>query len=250
MLRIGDAQIPWTPLLEVAQVMQRAMSLLVSIGRVTTPRTRVPDVVATVGDELGRRQVGGGCDPFTRVGAILSGTGHRVGLLAHRLDPDYTVHAWRGKPGILAIVSKKTGLKDNIALAGIPQTNGSRVADGYIPDCDATVAERLLDAGAEIVGKLNMDAFALSPTGETSAFGYARNPHNPDHSPGGSSGGSGAAVANGDVDIVLGVDEGGSGRIPAAWCGIASIKATHGLVPAFGLTYSFPNSVVDSPNTS
>ena len=105
MLRIGDAQIPWTPLLEVAQVMQRAMSLLVSIGRVTTPRTRVPDVVATVGDELGRRQVGGGCDPFTRVGAILSGTGHRVGLLAHRLDPDYTVHAWRGKPGILAIVS-------------------------------------------------------------------------------------------------------------------------------------------------
>ena len=99
------------------------------------------------------------------------------------------------------------------------------------------MAERLLDAGAEIVGKLNMDAFALSPTGETSAFGYARNPHNPDHSPGGSSGGSGAAVANGDVDIALGVDEGGSGRIPAAWCGIASIKATHGLVPAFGLTY-------------
>ena len=109
MLRIGDAQIPWTPLLEVAQVMQRAMSLLVSIGRVTTPRTRVPDVVATVGDELGRRQVGGGCDPFTRVGAILSGTGHRVGLLAHSLDPDYTVHAWRGKPGILAIVSNLRG---------------------------------------------------------------------------------------------------------------------------------------------
>ena len=127
MLRIGDAQIPWTPLLEVAQVMQRAMSLLVSIGRVTTPRTRVPDVVATVGDELGRRQVGGGCDPFTRVGAILSGTGHRVGLLAHSLDPDYTVHAWRGKPGILAIVSdnaKNTFIASDLVVIHDPQPAG------------------------------------------------------------------------------------------------------------------------------
>ena len=135
------------------------------------------------------------------------------------------------------LVGKKIGLKDNIAVAGIPLTNGSRLAAGYVPDYDATVVERLLDAGAEIVGKLNMDSFALSPSAETSEFGYARNPRNPDHSPGGSSGGSGAAVANGDVDIALGVDEGGSGRIPAAWCGITSIKATHGLVPSFGLTY-------------
>ena len=135
------------------------------------------------------------------------------------------------------LAGKKVGLKDNIAVAGIPLTNGSRLAAGYVPDCDASVVERLLDAGAEIVGKLNMDSFALSPSAETSEFGYARNPRNPDHSPGGSSGGSGAAVANGDVDIALGVDEGGSGRIPAAWCGITSIKATHGLVPSFGLTY-------------
>lgn len=137
--------------------------------------------------------------------------------------------------GMLA--GKKVGLKDNIAVAGIPLTNGSRLADGYIPDCDAIVVERLLDAGADIVGKLNMENFAMSPSGETSAFGCIRNPHNPDHSAGGSSGGSGAAVASGDVDIALGVDQGGSGRIPASWCGIASIKATHGLVPTFGLTY-------------
>ena len=135
------------------------------------------------------------------------------------------------------LAGKKIGLKDNIAVAGVPLTNGSRLTEGYVPDCDATVVERLLDAGAEIVGKLNMDSFALSPSAATSEFGYARNPRNPEHSPGGSSGGSGAAVANNDVDIALGVDEGGSGRIPAAWCGITSIKATHGLVPSFGLTY-------------
>lgn len=132
---------------------------------------------------------------------------------------------------------KKVGLKDNIRLAGIPMTNASHLINGYVPDIDATVAERLLDAGATIVGKLNMDDFAFAGTGETSAYGCPRNPKNPEYSAGGSSGGSGAAVAAGEVDIALGVDEGGSGRIPASWCGVSSIKATHGLVPTFGLTY-------------
>ena len=135
------------------------------------------------------------------------------------------------------LAGKTIGLKDNIRLAGVPMTNASHLLPGYVPSLDATVAERLLDAGAEIVGKLNMDAFAMGGTSETSEFGMPRNPHDPTRSAGGSSGGSGAAVAAGEVDISLGVDEGGSARIPASWCGVVSMKATHGLVPSFGITY-------------
>ena len=135
------------------------------------------------------------------------------------------------------LAGKSAGLKDNICVAGIPMTNGSRLIPNYIPDIDATVVERLLDAGATIVGKLNMDDFAFAGTSETSAYGCVRNPHNPEFSAGGSSGGSAAAVAAGVVDIALGVDQGGSARIPASWCGVTSIKATHGLVPSFGITY-------------
>jgi ABC-type nitrate/sulfonate/bicarbonate transport system ATPase subunit len=108
------------------------------------------------------------------------------------------------------------GVKDAILVAGVALTHGSRVLVGYTPDVDAVVVERLLDAGASIVGKLNQDDFANGGTSETSAFGCVRNPHNPEYSPGGSSSGSGAAVASGDVDIALGVDQRGSGRIPAA----------------------------------
>jgi len=135
------------------------------------------------------------------------------------------------------LAGKSVGLKDNICVAGIPMTNGSRLIPNYIPDIDATVVERLLDAGATIVGKLNMDDFAFAGTSETSAYGCVRNPRNPQFSAGGSSGGSAAAVAAGVVDIALGVDEGGSARIPASWCGVTSIKPTHGLVPTFGISY-------------
>ena len=140
--------------------------------------------------------------------------------------------ASRGK-----LAGKTVGLKDNIRLAGIPMTNASRLIAEYVPAIDATVAERLLDAGATIVGKLNMDCFSMGGTSETSDFGAPRNPHNPGYSTGGSSGGSGAAVAAGLVDIALGVDQGGSARIPASWCGVVCMKATHGLVPSFGITY-------------
>jgi amidase len=132
---------------------------------------------------------------------------------------------------------KKVALKDNISLRGIPMTNGSRTCQGYIPSFDATVALRLLRAGADVVGKLNMDDMSFSGTSESSFFGAVRNPLEPNFSPGGSSSGSGAAVANGDVDIALAVDQAGSARCPAAWCGVTSIKATHGLVPSFGLAY-------------
>jgi len=128
------------------------------------------------------------------------------------------------------------GLKDNISLAGVPTTNGSRIAS-YTPVHDAVVVERILAAGGTIVGKLNMDDLGASGLGETSAFGPARNPVDPSRSAGGSSGGSGSAVAAGEVDLALGVDQGGSGRIPAAFCGVVAAKGTHGLVPSWGITH-------------
>jgi amidase len=128
------------------------------------------------------------------------------------------------------------GLKDNISLAGVPTTNGSRLT-AYTPAHDAVVVERILAAGGTIVGKLNMDDFGASGLGETSAFGAPRNPVDPTRSAGGSSGGSGAAVRSGEVDLSLAVDQGGSGRIPAAFCGVVAVKATHGLVPSWGITH-------------
>ncbi len=128
------------------------------------------------------------------------------------------------------------GAKDNLAVAGVPLTNGSRTAP-YTPTTDATTVERLLDAGASLVGKLNLDDFSTSGTGESAFFAPARNPHDRTRSAGGSSGGSGSAVASGHVDLALGVDQGGSARIPASFCGVVSHKATHGLIPSFGVTY-------------
>jgi amidase len=132
---------------------------------------------------------------------------------------------------------KRVAVKDNINVRGIPTTNASALSRDYIPDTDATVVSRLLDAGADVVGKLNMDNLSFSGTSETSVFGPVKNPVNIEYSPGGSSSGSGAAVAGGLVDIALGVDQGGSARVPACCTGIVSIKPTHGLVPTYGLTY-------------
>ncbi|HEY1831423.1 MAG TPA: amidase family protein [Acidimicrobiales bacterium] len=131
---------------------------------------------------------------------------------------------------------KTVGVKDCIAVAGVPMTNGGRRTPVVVPTEDAVVVERLLDAGAVITGKTNLEDLALG-LGEGSAFGASRNPIDPRFATGGSSSGSGAAVAAGHVDIALGADEGGSVRIPAAWCGLVGMKATHGLVPSYGLTY-------------
>lgn len=130
----------------------------------------------------------------------------------------------------------RIGVKDCIAVAGIPLTNGGRRTPHPVPTEDAVAVERLLDAGAVIVAKTNMSDLSFG-LGESSAFGPVRNPCNPDYSAGGSSSGSGAAVAAGLVDAALGGDQGGSVRIPAAWCGIVGMKATHGLVPSHGMTH-------------
>lgn len=134
------------------------------------------------------------------------------------------------------LAGKTVGIKDCIAVAGVPLTDGGRRMPYLVPTEDAVVVERLLDAGATVIGKTNMEDLAAG-LGEGSYFGAARNPHNPRYSTGGSSSGSGAAVAAGMVDIALGADEGGSVRIPSAWCGIVGMKATHGLVPSYGMSY-------------
>ena len=135
------------------------------------------------------------------------------------------------------LAGKRVAVKDNIAVAGVPMTAASRAMIGYVPDFDAVVVERLLDAGATIVGKLNQDDMSSAGVADTSGFGPARNPANPEYSSGGSSSGSGAVVLAGEADLSLGVDQAGSARIPAAWTGTCAIKATHGLVPSFGIFY-------------
>ena len=133
------------------------------------------------------------------------------------------------KTGKLA--GKRIGIKDCVLVAGIPMSCGSLLLDGYIPDRDATIVTRMLDAGAEIVAKLNMDNMAFSGSGDSSAFGPVLNPHNREHLSGGSSGGSGAALYYDDIDLTIGGDQGGSIRIPASFCGVVGLKPTHGLVP-------------------
>ena len=158
----------------------------------------------------------------------------------YRPGPEENPHnAWYWKTDIKGaaegpLKGERVAVKDAVCVAGVPMMNGSQILEGYVPDIDATVVTRLLDAGATVVGKTNAEDCSLSGLGHTCALGPVRNPYKPTHGPGGSSAGSAAALAAGEVDLAIGGDQGGSIRRPAAWCGVYGLKPTYGLVPYTG----------------
>ncbi|AOE85763.1 amidase [Pseudomonas sp. TCU-HL1] len=147
--------------------------------------------------------------------------------------------AWQCKSEIRGkangpLAGKSVAIKDNIAVAGLPMLNGTFTLDGYLPEVDATVVTRLLDAGVAIAGKAVCEALCFSGGSHTAASGPVHNPLRHGYSAGGSSSGCAALVAAGEVDLAVGSDQGGSVRIPASFCGVYGMKPTHGLVPYTG----------------
>lgn len=132
------------------------------------------------------------------------------------------------------LAGRRIAIKDNVAVAGVPMMNGSRAVEGFLPSRDATVVSRLLDAGGEIAGKAVCEDLCFSGSSFTSATGPVRNPWDPTRETGGSSSGSAALLAAGEVDLAIGGDQGGSVRLPASFCGIVGHKPTFGLVPYSG----------------
>src|SRR6266550_6478551 len=159
----------------------------------------------------------------------------------YRPSPEENPHnAWYRKSTVKGAAAgklkgKTVALKDNIMLAGVPMMNGSATLEGYVPDFDATIVTRMLDAGAEIAGKTHCESFCISGGSHTNSTGAVHNPHKMGFSAGGSSSGSAVVVALGEVDMAIGGDQGGSIRMPSSFCGIYGMKATHGLVPYTGI---------------
>lgn len=149
-------------------------------------------------------------------------------------------NAWASKSEVHGastgkLSGRSVALKDNVALANVPMANGSSTLEGFVPAYDATVVTRLLDAGATILGKATCEHFCLSGGSHTSDPAPVHNPHRHGYIAGGSSSGSAVLVAAGEVDMAIGGDQGGSIRIPSAFCGTYGMKPTHGLVPYTGI---------------
>lgn len=149
-------------------------------------------------------------------------------------------NAWYRKTSVKGaskgkLKGRTVALKDNIMLAGVPMMNGSATLEGFVPDFDATIVTRMLDAGAEIVGKTHCENFCMSGGSHTNAIGAVHNPHKMGYSAGGSSSGSAVVVALGEADMAIGGDQGGSIRMPSSFSGTYGMKPTWGLVPYTGI---------------
>ena len=160
--------------------------------------------------------------------------GYRPGPQENALNAWYWKCSIRGaENGPLA--GKRIAIKDNVCVAGIPMMNGTVTLEGYVPEFDATIVTRILDAGGEILGKAVCEHLCFSGGSHTSDTGPVLNPHDHTRSAGGSSSGSAALVAAGEVDMAIGGDQGGSIRMPSGWCGTYGLKPTYGLVPYTGV---------------
>jgi amidase len=149
-------------------------------------------------------------------------------------------NAWHVKTNIKGaadgkLAGKTVVVKDNVAVAGVPMMNGASILEGYVPEVDATIITRLLDAGASVVGKAHCEYYCVSGGSHTSTKGPVQNPRKLGYSSGGSSSGCAALLAAGEADLAIGADQGGSIRIPGAYCGVVGMKPTWGLVPYTGV---------------
>ena len=212
-----------------------------------------PDQLRAVADQCGlaltdedvtsfRGLMQGSVDAYNAVGAMPD----EVPIVKYPRTPGYRPgpeenprNAWYRKATVKGAASGKlkgkvVALKDNIMLAGVPMMNGSATLEGYVPDFDATIVTRMLDAGAEIAGKVHCESFCISGGSHTNSTGPVHNPHKMGFSAGGSSSGSAVVVALGEVDMAIGGDQGGSIRMPSSFSGTYGMKPTWGLVPTTG----------------
>jgi len=178
---------------------------------------------------------------------VLAASADNIPLVKYPRTPGYRpraeenkYNAWYYKTNIKGaengkLKGKTVVLKDNVCLSGVPMMNGSKTVEGYVPDVDATVVQRILDAGATIVGKAHCEDLCFSGGSHTNATGPVHNPNKHGYSSGGSSSGSAVLVAAKEVDMAIACDQGGSIRIPSSFCGVYGMKPTFGLVPYTGI---------------